>query len=442
MSSLREKKLFKHMGLKILSLVIAIILWLVIMNIDDYTMTRTIRNIPVVQLNGDSITDLGKVYDVTSGNTVDIVVKGPRTVVDSLNVDSFTATADLSELSLTNSAQITVTANDSRINSQIEISYVNRTVNLTVEDKVMKEFPIKAVAEGILAEGYALGGCTVTPNIIQIDGPESIISRVTEVRATVKVDNQSKTTEAIVVPQCMNAYGELVTSKSIELETKEVRVTATIYPTKEVPVLIEQMGVPATDYMVTGINYNPQTITITGDEKNLAAVDKITLPTKDLTGIDTDVEMNIGVEEYLPKGIYLADSNDQVAINVSVEGLVTKDIEIAPEDIDLRNKAEGLDYAVVISGVYRIRLKGLEQDLAEVTKESLDIYLNVDGKSEGGYVVSPSYTKPSGVTVALSGHMDLQVTAKEIPTEEGSSEEASSEEGSSEELTETTEEQT
>ena len=429
MNSLKEKKLFKNMGLKIISLIIAVILWLVVMNIDDYSMTRTIRNIPVTQLNGDSITNLGKVYDVVSGSTVDIVVKGPRSVVDSLSQSSFTATADLSQLSITNSVQINVTANDARINNDIEISYVSRTMNLSIEDKVTKEMPIRAVASGEPAEGFALGDTYVTPNMIEITGPESIISKVTEVRASINVSGQSESINDLVVPQCLNAYGESQNGKSIELGVEEVRVSATIYSTKTIPVRIVPEGDPAAGYVITGINYNPQSITVAGEKSKLEKLDALEIATLDLAGAMQNTEMNLSVAPVLPEGIYLADTNNDIAVNVLIEKLEGKEIVITASDIELRNKREDMDYSLNISGIYKLRLRGLAKYIDAVTKESLDIYLNVDGKDEGVQDVSPSYTKPSNVDVTLVGRMTLTVTPKEEVTEENSGE--STEEGSS-----------
>ena len=131
-----KKSLFDHLGLKIISLLLAVIIWMLIMNLDDYTMTKTIRDIPVLEQNGETIEKLGKVYSVTSGNTVDIVVKGPRSVVDSLTSNDFIASANLAELSVTNSVQIAVAARETRVNGKIEITYINNTMNLTIEDMI------------------------------------------------------------------------------------------------------------------------------------------------------------------------------------------------------------------------------------------------------------------------------------------------------------------
>ena len=415
---LKDKKIFQNPGLKLISIILAIVLWLIVMNIDDYSMTKSIKGIPVEQLNGSAIENMGKVYDVTSGKTVDIVVKGPRSVVDSLTADNFYAYADLSEVSVTNTVQIKVVARDSRITSEVDITYVNNTMNLTIEDKIRKDISIRAVTEGLPADGYALGTVTVSPNIIQVSGPQSIVSKVTEVRAVLNVSGKDQNVEDRVTPRCMNAYGEAINSDSLQLSLDQVKVTAKVYPTKEVPIKISTTGTPKTDYVVTDIHYTPQTIVIAGAQQILDDVSSIYVDDIDIDNVTENFEINRELDYYLPEGVYLADSNEEVAVSVTVEKKQEKEIEITAEDVELRGTDEKFVYELVVSGVYKIRLKGLGRELAEVTKESLGIYLNVDGKEAGKVDVSPSYQKPAGVTVNMVGRMTLYVTEKEEPPTE------------------------
>ena len=60
-------KLFENIGLKILSLLVAMILWLGIVNMADPIVTRTLYNIPVEILNENAITDVNRVYEGVSG---------------------------------------------------------------------------------------------------------------------------------------------------------------------------------------------------------------------------------------------------------------------------------------------------------------------------------------------------------------------------------------
>ena len=94
----KNKKELGHIGYKISAVLLAIVAWLAVANISDYQTTRQISNIPVTQINGDVLDELDQVYDVVSGDTVDIIVKGRRSVVGTLDKDDFTAIADLSTM--------------------------------------------------------------------------------------------------------------------------------------------------------------------------------------------------------------------------------------------------------------------------------------------------------------------------------------------------------
>ena len=108
MNNLKKSKIFDHLGLKLVALIISFFIWLIVMNVDDYKITRTFTDIQVEQLNGDIIEQQGMVYDVVDGETASIIVKGPRSIVEKLTTSDFRAYADLSRLSVTNTAEIKV----------------------------------------------------------------------------------------------------------------------------------------------------------------------------------------------------------------------------------------------------------------------------------------------------------------------------------------------
>ena len=71
MSNLKKFKIFDHIGLKLVALVLSFIIWLVVMNIDDYKITKTFTDVVVEQLNGEIIEQQGMVFDVVDGETTD-----------------------------------------------------------------------------------------------------------------------------------------------------------------------------------------------------------------------------------------------------------------------------------------------------------------------------------------------------------------------------------
>ena len=79
------KKLMKHLannpGLKILSIVIAVILWLVVVNFNNPKITNTFT-IPVTVINNEVLEDMGKTYDpVGQTDRAVFYVKGDRSYI-------------------------------------------------------------------------------------------------------------------------------------------------------------------------------------------------------------------------------------------------------------------------------------------------------------------------------------------------------------------------
>ena len=52
----KANKIYSNIGLKLLSVVLGFLVWLLVLNIDDSAVTRTIRDIPVNLVNTDAIT--------------------------------------------------------------------------------------------------------------------------------------------------------------------------------------------------------------------------------------------------------------------------------------------------------------------------------------------------------------------------------------------------
>ena len=89
-------KIFKWMtnnlGLKILAVIFASVLWLAVVNIDDPKTTRTFTTTVSVE-NNDYLTENGKYYEiVNNSNTVTFKVSGKRSYLERMSNIDFKAT--------------------------------------------------------------------------------------------------------------------------------------------------------------------------------------------------------------------------------------------------------------------------------------------------------------------------------------------------------------
>ena len=79
-----KKTLTNNIALKLISLFFAAIFWIVVVNVDDPEVTRSISGIPVIVLDEGVITNQNQVYEIASGDMVSITVTGLRSQVDKM----------------------------------------------------------------------------------------------------------------------------------------------------------------------------------------------------------------------------------------------------------------------------------------------------------------------------------------------------------------------
>ena len=141
-----KEKLTHNFSFKLLSLALAFLLWLVVLSIEDPVTTKTIEEIPVTEINGDQITEAGKAYSYTGGNTVSVKIKGKTSVVDRLGKSDFLAVADLSTMSITGAVMVDVSCPKYQ---QLEITPVGSSTMLKVEIEDLEEKSLNVKVETI-----------------------------------------------------------------------------------------------------------------------------------------------------------------------------------------------------------------------------------------------------------------------------------------------------
>ena len=314
-----KNRILDHFGLKLLSLVIAIVIWIVVANVDDYKTTKQISEIEIEFINGDAITEKNKVYEVPKGTTIDIVVKGKRSIVEKLTNEDFKAVADLSKMSVTNAVAIQVSPVSSYIAKDLTISYVEDAIVIAVEDKLKKQLPISVRANSEVAEGYAIRTKSAAPNLITVEGAESVVNMIEEVVVDVDVKNADHSLTSYATPVFLDKNGEIIDAAKFEYDVKEVEVFVEVLKTKKLSVKVKTSGDPKEGYAIAGIDYQPTSVLVVGEANDLAKVEEILIDDIDVTDCSKDLETSVALTNYLPDGIALAENTEEVMVKVIVE---------------------------------------------------------------------------------------------------------------------------
>jgi YbbR domain-containing protein len=164
---------FRHIGLKLLSVAIAVLLWMVIAG--EETVERGLRVPLELQQFPPGLELLGDVP-----TTADVRVRGASGTLSRVALGDIVAVLDLRG-ARAGERLFHLTPEQVRAPFGVEVIQVTPpTVAVVFEKTAFRDVPIKPAVEGKPAAGYMIGKSTAEPPTVEIVGPESAVRRVTE----------------------------------------------------------------------------------------------------------------------------------------------------------------------------------------------------------------------------------------------------------------------
>lgn len=414
-----REKWTKNLGMKILSLVFAVILWIVIVNIADPVKTTTFYDVPVEKRNESAIFSLDQVYEVVSGNEVNVTVKGKKSIIDSIQKSDIKAVADLSELSRTLAVNIDVYLVKS-VGGPVELSLGKvRTLKLNLEDKSSKSFKVTVLPKGAVEDGYMIGKATAKPNMITVSGGKSQIEKIAQIGVEADVSNASSDIKTEGVPKAYDKDGNLMDSNKFQFSLETVDVSIKLLKTKQVALNITTSGEPYYGYQYINMEYEPKKITIAGEADVISSIYTIPITIDIANAMDTKEE-EIDIMEELPDNVFLNDENSTVTVRVIIEKLQVKEIAIPLNLIEEKDLAENLDLEYSETEEPIIKIMGLEDNVKSITAKDLKPYLDLAGKKAGTHTIPISFAMDNqDFTIINSASLKVVLTKKTTLPEEG-----------------------
>ncbi len=422
------KKMMKHLvnnlGLKVLAILLSIVLWMVVVKMADPDATKTF-SVSVEIRNKNVITEMGKVPDIVGDSDIAVFyISGPRSYVEKMNGDDFSVTADLSQLDLSRDGDVKLVPIEiSPKKYDKYITVMQRTVNLqiTLEDLSQQKFVITPEYTGTPADGCAIGTVEVVPNLLTVSGPESVVSRISRVSASINVDGVSGDVTDNVMPVLLDEDGETISSELLERNQTTVTIRAKILGTKSVPIRCKASGTPAEGYEYRGLEFVPENVLVKGEPDLLNGISAINIPEDaiNIDGMREEDEVVIDLNPYLAEaGVSLVDESlNQVAVRVMIEAKETKVYNLPVDRINVT----GLDsnYELSYNGnSVPVSVRALKEDMDTLQLTDIQGALDVSGLGPGIHSLSLTVTLPSD-KYEMTGTVNVQVTIEDKNKEEG-----------------------
>ena len=252
---------FRHIRLKLVSVAIAVLLWMVIAG--EETVERGLRVPLELQQIPPGLELLGDVP-----TTADVRVRGVSGTLSRISPGDIVAVLDLRG-ARAGERLFHLTPEQVRAPFGVEVVQVTPpTVAVVFEKAASRNVPIKPATEGRPAAGYIVGKTTADPPTVEVVGPESAVRRVTDAL-----------TEPVSVAGAVRPVQETVTvgtlDPAVRVKTQRtVQVTVQIVPApleqtvRDRPVLLRNL---AANLTATPIPFEVD-VTLRGSREALARI--------------------------------------------------------------------------------------------------------------------------------------------------------------------------
>ncbi len=332
----------RHVGVKILSIVLAIFLWGYVVSSDTSITRSKVLSGVGVQLTGQTIlqrNNLALLTDVTSqlaSISVEVEVSQSNyALVSSSNVD---VVLDLSNITRAGTQVLSLRASTpyGRVTN-----IWPESVELQVEQLDTRYVPVNVEFVGDVREDYWYNAASVNPSSITVSGPASVVQQVSEAVAQVDVTDRTEPFNRSWTLNLMDGDGNILSTNVLTRTSTSSTVRTEVYPTKTIPISTEISdvfkGTVAEGFEITGVSISPESATVAADAELLESLDVLRITPISISNMRNSYSARAsiselsGFENISPEQVYVTiEVAEQIASQV-VDNVVVRYVNVSAD---------------------------------------------------------------------------------------------------------------
>ncbi len=386
-------------SVKVFSVIVAIVLWLILTYTVNPTITQTVKNIPITFSGTDALAAKGLVLINTDNiEKVDVKIRGARSsVIKALS--TIRASVDVSDIG-TKGKSNRYASFDMGVTGVYAEGRNSALVAIEVDELVEKNIPVRVLQSGADKNKSIIAESVPEFDVLAVRGAKSELERVNEIVIEVDASELDEKTEKEYSYYFTNTDGEKESFTSLQNLPKRITVINNIYTRKTVSVRAE--------------------LTKDTDKYQLAVKD---MPiTKTDIGVPLDYDKDIGEivlkfnpddyrknrEEYtltadVEEGIYVRNEARNVNVRLELVQLERNDVRL---DVEVRNLDNGLKAEISPSAVTLT----VREPKGENNRAKLKAYVDLSGKKEGRFEQEVKLDDAEGVQLDEVAHVNVTIS--------------------------------
>lgn len=380
------ESLTRRIWLKLLSIVLALIVWTYIINTTpSLTRSKYVSGLSV-SISGSSVlnnyglalaSDTYAEYVSEIAATVD-VSQSQFSKVTSKNI---VVTLDISHIRSAGSHDVALNA----VSAYGEVMKIYPgAITVVVENLDSRDVPIHAKLDGAQADEYwySVRTDTINPQQISLSGPASIVQKVARAVAMVDVTGQTSSFRRAVMLNMLDTADGAINSRLLTKSASTCSVSVEVYPKKELDVSMDASQIQVAEgYVIDGISFQPSTITVAAQSELLE--DMVYLPLEisdDLHPASKTFTTRLTVSG-LSEFKYV--SSTQVYMTVSISEIQETD-SLSDVAIKTMGLMDGYT-ASVTPEAFSLQVTGPRSLIAQLTPKDVYAYVDLTDLGEGVY---------------------------------------------------------
>lgn len=326
----------------ILSVIIAFLIWLTALMAAP-GMTKVLRSVPI---HVDIPSSMQLVAVSGDGILTTVVLDGKQYEIGNYTADDIRVTADLSSVTGPGSYEVPLLVSSSTTGYTVT-SISPSTVQLIFEAKKTLELPIDIDINGLDIPADYISPedeIRMEPEVVQLTGAESILSRVE--RAVVKVNINGQVSTSQVLSEAITYYDidgnvvDVAGSRAVQTDVASVEVMIPVKRVVLLPLTLSFLNVPD-GFPLQELSYELSTdmLKVAAEESVLRRYNEIVLGYIDLKQLDLINDTEQDFEVSLPEGMTDLDAVNTVTVAFDASGL--KSTSLSLRNFQIVNMPDG-----------------------------------------------------------------------------------------------------
>lgn len=397
----------KNLGLKVLTLMGAVALWVYVVGTSDL-IYRIPEAIPVKFFNLSENAVIVSDKDIT----VNVAVKAPKKIWKSITTEHVEAYVDLKGLLPGEEHKLDVIVSPDI--AEVSVYQIDpKKISVKLDVLAEKDFLLTLKIDGNVGDNYSVGDPIFSQREVVVKGAQSKVDSILEIRAPITL-SQIETSEVkkSVALVAVDQNGDQI--DNLIIEPASVDVTIPIQEVKQ----SKTFGIKANydpnqldgDAWIRSVTIVPPTIELLGDASVFENVDIITTEKIDLLNVGTSVERRTMLQ--IPPGLTLADPlNPFVTVKFDITNeQSTRKIEVP---ITIENIPTEYSLLTVSPAAIELELRAQKSLLQDLSVSDFKVTLDGSQYEPGTQLVTvttDAITLPDGVDLADFTNQEITIS--------------------------------